>query len=68
MPALPPALLLSHRDNVILRLGETFDLSCSSSNVNADFSLKWDFPPAAVREREQKRPCQSRWPPLSFVF
>ncbi|CAL8287470.1 unnamed protein product [Arctogadus glacialis] len=47
VPALPPALLLSHRDNVILRLGETFDLSCSSSNVNADFSLKWDFPPAA---------------------
>ncbi|CAL8332200.1 unnamed protein product [Lota lota] len=47
VPALPPVLLLSHRDNVILRRGETFDLSCSSSNVNADFSLKWDFPPTA---------------------
>uniref|UniRef100_A0AAQ6AN45 receptor protein-tyrosine kinase n=1 Tax=Amphiprion ocellaris TaxID=80972 RepID=A0AAQ6AN45_AMPOC len=36
-------------DTVILRKGERFELTCSSSNVNPDFSLKWDFPSTAVR-------------------
>ncbi|KAJ3614042.1 hypothetical protein NHX12_017619 [Muraenolepis orangiensis] len=47
VPEVAPLLLLSHVGNMILRRGEMFDLSCSSSNVNPDFSLKWDYPPAA---------------------
>ncbi|CAL8332691.1 unnamed protein product [Merluccius merluccius] len=47
VPEVAPVLLLSHRENLILKLGEPFDLTCSSSNVNPDFNLKWDFPASA---------------------
>uniref|UniRef100_UPI003AADF654 KIT proto-oncogene, receptor tyrosine kinase b isoform X1 n=1 Tax=Centroberyx gerrardi TaxID=166262 RepID=UPI003AADF654 len=47
VPEVPPVLTLSQRDIVILRRGEQFELTCSSSNVNPDFSLKWDFPSTA---------------------
>lgn len=49
VPEVPPVLTLSQKDPVILRKGETFELSCSSANVNPDFSVKWDFPSTAVR-------------------
>uniref|UniRef100_A0AAQ5XFH2 receptor protein-tyrosine kinase n=1 Tax=Amphiprion ocellaris TaxID=80972 RepID=A0AAQ5XFH2_AMPOC len=48
-PELRPVITLSQKDTVILRKGERFELTCSSSNVNPDFSLKWDFPSTAVR-------------------
>uniref|UniRef100_A0A667WX08 receptor protein-tyrosine kinase n=1 Tax=Myripristis murdjan TaxID=586833 RepID=A0A667WX08_9TELE len=47
VPEVPPVITLSHRETVILRRGEQFELTCSSSNVNPDFSLKWDFPSTA---------------------
>uniref|UniRef100_A0A669E0U4 receptor protein-tyrosine kinase n=1 Tax=Oreochromis niloticus TaxID=8128 RepID=A0A669E0U4_ORENI len=46
---LRPVITLSQKDKVILRTGEQFELTCSSSNVNADVILKWDFPSTAVR-------------------
>ncbi|KAM3864763.1 KIT proto-oncogene, receptor tyrosine kinase b [Diretmus argenteus] len=47
VPEVPPVITLSQRDNVILRRGEKFELTCSSSNVNPDFNLEWDFPSTA---------------------
>ncbi|XP_056135637.1 KIT proto-oncogene, receptor tyrosine kinase b [Lampris incognitus] len=47
VPEVPPVITMSQRGNMILRRGETFELTCSSSNVNPDFSLKWDIPSAA---------------------
>lgn len=49
VPELRPVITLSQKDAVILRTGEQFELTCSSSNVNADVTLKWDFPSTAVR-------------------
>lgn len=47
VPELPPVMTLSQKDTIILRKGERFEVTCSSSNVNPDFSLKWNFPPTA---------------------
>uniref|UniRef100_A0A3Q3WP12 receptor protein-tyrosine kinase n=1 Tax=Mola mola TaxID=94237 RepID=A0A3Q3WP12_MOLML len=47
MPELPPAVTLSKKGTVILRKGEQFEVTCSSTNVNLNFSLKWDFPSTA---------------------
>ncbi|XP_070769920.1 KIT proto-oncogene, receptor tyrosine kinase b [Enoplosus armatus] len=43
----PPVVTLSQKDPVILRKGEQFEITCSSTNINPDFSLKWDFPSTA---------------------
>uniref|UniRef100_A0A7N8Y5R9 receptor protein-tyrosine kinase n=1 Tax=Mastacembelus armatus TaxID=205130 RepID=A0A7N8Y5R9_9TELE len=48
VPEVPPVITLSQKGTVILRKGEQFELTCSSTNVNPDFSLKWDFPSTAV--------------------
>ncbi|XP_049901281.1 KIT proto-oncogene, receptor tyrosine kinase b isoform X3 [Epinephelus moara] len=47
VPKVPPVITLSQKDTVILRKGEQFEITCSSANVNPDFSVKWDFPSAA---------------------
>ncbi|XP_030588402.1 KIT proto-oncogene, receptor tyrosine kinase b isoform X2 [Archocentrus centrarchus] len=47
VPELRPVITVSQKDTVILRTGEQFELTCSSSNVNADVTLKWDFPSTA---------------------
>ncbi|XP_049575743.1 KIT proto-oncogene, receptor tyrosine kinase b isoform X1 [Syngnathus scovelli] len=47
VPEVLPVITLSQRDKVILRNGEKFELTCSSSNVNPDFSVKWDYPSKA---------------------
>ncbi|KAM9770602.1 KIT proto-oncogene, receptor tyrosine kinase b isoform 2-T2 [Menidia menidia] len=47
VPELRPEITLSHKDTVILKRGEQFELTCTSTNVNPDFSLKWDYPSAA---------------------
>ncbi|KAM9856489.1 KIT proto-oncogene, receptor tyrosine kinase b [Aulostomus maculatus] len=47
VPVVPPVITLSQKDPVILRKGEKFVLACSSTNVNPDFSVKWDFPSTA---------------------
>ncbi|KAJ0050746.1 hypothetical protein NL108_005137, partial [Boleophthalmus pectinirostris] len=47
VPEMPPVILLSHKDNVILKKGEQFQVTCSSNNVDPDFSVKWHFPPTA---------------------
>ncbi|XP_036972148.1 KIT proto-oncogene, receptor tyrosine kinase b isoform X2 [Acanthopagrus latus] len=47
VPEAPPTVTLSQRDPVILRKGEQFEITCSSTNVNPDISLKWDFPSTA---------------------
>uniref|UniRef100_A0A8C7ZP76 receptor protein-tyrosine kinase n=1 Tax=Oryzias sinensis TaxID=183150 RepID=A0A8C7ZP76_9TELE len=44
VPELGPVISLSHKDMVILKAGEPFKLTCNSTNVNPDFSLKWDYP------------------------
>uniref|UniRef100_A0A3B4AV45 Mast/stem cell growth factor receptor n=1 Tax=Periophthalmus magnuspinnatus TaxID=409849 RepID=A0A3B4AV45_9GOBI len=44
VPEVPPVIRLSHKDTVILKKGEQFEVTCSSSNVDPDFSVKWDFP------------------------
>ncbi|XP_072239456.1 KIT proto-oncogene, receptor tyrosine kinase b isoform X2 [Leuresthes tenuis] len=47
VPELRPVITLSQKDTVILKKGEQFELTCSSTNVNPDFSLKWDYPSSA---------------------
>lgn len=47
VPEVPPVIMLSHKDTVILRKGETFEVTCMSSNINSDFSITWNFPPTA---------------------
>lgn len=47
VPEVPPVIILSEKDTVILRKGERFEITCSSTNVNLNFSLKWDFPSTA---------------------
>ncbi|XP_045568750.1 mast/stem cell growth factor receptor kita [Salmo salar] len=47
VPEQPPVISLSQRERVILRRGEQFEITCSSSNLNPDFSIKWDFPVGA---------------------
>ncbi|XP_077381119.1 KIT proto-oncogene, receptor tyrosine kinase b isoform X1 [Festucalex cinctus] len=47
VPEVLPVITLSQRDKVILRKGEKFELTCSSSNVNPDFNVKWDYPSTA---------------------
>ncbi|CAJ1052216.1 KIT proto-oncogene%2C receptor tyrosine kinase b isoform X1 [Xyrichtys novacula] len=47
VPEVTPVVTLSQKDTVILRKGEQFGITCSSTNINPDFNLKWDFPPAA---------------------
>ncbi|XP_015244077.1 PREDICTED: mast/stem cell growth factor receptor kita-like isoform X1 [Cyprinodon variegatus] len=44
----PPVISLSQNGTIILKTGEPFELTCSSSNVNSDFSLRWDFPSGAL--------------------
>ncbi|XP_069553464.1 KIT proto-oncogene, receptor tyrosine kinase b [Brachyistius frenatus] len=53
VPVLRPVITLSQRDPVILKKGEQFKLTCSCSNVNPDFSVKWDFPSAAHPDENQ---------------
>ncbi|XP_077427820.1 KIT proto-oncogene, receptor tyrosine kinase b isoform X2 [Vanacampus margaritifer] len=50
VPQVLPVITLSQRDKVILRKGEKFELTCSSSNVNPDFNVKWDYPSTAHPE------------------
>ncbi|KAJ8342037.1 hypothetical protein SKAU_G00319650 [Synaphobranchus kaupii] len=40
-----PIIHLSQKEVVILTKGQTFDVTCSSTNVNNDFHLNWMFPP-----------------------
>ncbi|XP_044045595.1 KIT proto-oncogene, receptor tyrosine kinase b isoform X2 [Siniperca chuatsi] len=47
VPEVPPVVTLSQKDTVILRKGEQFEITCSSTNINPDFSLKWNFPSTA---------------------
>ncbi|XP_034544950.1 KIT proto-oncogene, receptor tyrosine kinase b isoform X1 [Notolabrus celidotus] len=44
VPEVTPVVMLSQKEAVILRKGEQFEITCSSTNINPDFSLKWDFP------------------------
>uniref|UniRef100_A0A8K9XCI0 receptor protein-tyrosine kinase n=1 Tax=Oncorhynchus mykiss TaxID=8022 RepID=A0A8K9XCI0_ONCMY len=57
VPEQPPVISLSQRERVILRRGEQFEITCSSSNLNPDFSIKAspcqrEGEPHPVRERE----------------
>uniref|UniRef100_A0A8C6SGV0 receptor protein-tyrosine kinase n=1 Tax=Neogobius melanostomus TaxID=47308 RepID=A0A8C6SGV0_9GOBI len=45
VPEVPPVVILSQQDTVILKKGESFEVTCSSSNVDPDFSVKWHYPP-----------------------
>ncbi|XP_072319112.1 KIT proto-oncogene, receptor tyrosine kinase b [Eucyclogobius newberryi] len=47
VPEVPPVIRLSHKDTVILKKGEQFEVTCSSSNVDPDLSVKWNYPPTA---------------------
>ncbi|XP_034439096.1 KIT proto-oncogene, receptor tyrosine kinase b isoform X1 [Hippoglossus hippoglossus] len=53
VPLVPPVITLSQKDIVILRKGEQFALTCSSTNVNPEFSLKWNFPSSAHPNESQ---------------
>uniref|UniRef100_A0A8C6SDF9 receptor protein-tyrosine kinase n=1 Tax=Neogobius melanostomus TaxID=47308 RepID=A0A8C6SDF9_9GOBI len=48
VPEVPPVVILSQQDTVILKKGESFEVTCSSSNVDPDFSVKWHYPPNVV--------------------
>ncbi|XP_077575532.1 KIT proto-oncogene, receptor tyrosine kinase b [Stigmatopora nigra] len=50
VPLILPVITLSQRDKVILRNGEKFELTCSSSNVDPYFQVKWDYPSTAHPE------------------
>ncbi|XP_030643569.1 KIT proto-oncogene, receptor tyrosine kinase b [Chanos chanos] len=43
-PGSVPVISLSRADRVILTQGQQFELTCSTTNINHDFSLKWSFP------------------------
>uniref|UniRef100_A0AAY5KRX2 receptor protein-tyrosine kinase n=1 Tax=Esox lucius TaxID=8010 RepID=A0AAY5KRX2_ESOLU len=47
VPEHPPKISVSQSERVILRRGEPFEISCSSSNLNPDFSVEWDVPVGA---------------------
>ncbi|KAK7930014.1 hypothetical protein WMY93_006409 [Mugilogobius chulae] len=47
VPEVPPVIELSHKDTVILKKGEQFEVTCISSNVDPDLSVKWDYPSTA---------------------
>uniref|UniRef100_A0A8C5D690 receptor protein-tyrosine kinase n=1 Tax=Gouania willdenowi TaxID=441366 RepID=A0A8C5D690_GOUWI len=53
VPELRPMISLSRKHTVILTKGERFELSCNTSNVNPDLSLKWDFPSTADPNERQ---------------
>ncbi|RVE76452.1 hypothetical protein OJAV_G00007680 [Oryzias javanicus] len=53
VPELSPVISLSHKDLVILKAGESFKLTCNTTNVNPDISLKWDYPSAVHPEKSQ---------------
>ncbi|KAM4750252.1 KIT proto-oncogene, receptor tyrosine kinase b isoform 2-T2 [Anableps anableps] len=53
VPELRPEISLSQKDTVILKTGESFELTCNSTNVNSDLSLSWDFPSAANPVKSQ---------------
>ncbi|XP_013860339.1 KIT proto-oncogene, receptor tyrosine kinase b isoform X1 [Austrofundulus limnaeus] len=53
VPTERPVITLSQKDTIILRTGERFELTCSSTNVNPDFSLKWDVPLTARPGKSQ---------------
>uniref|UniRef100_A0A8C7IJ37 receptor protein-tyrosine kinase n=1 Tax=Oncorhynchus kisutch TaxID=8019 RepID=A0A8C7IJ37_ONCKI len=76
VPEQPPVISLSQRERVILRRGEQFEITCSSSNLNPDFSIKAspcqrEGEPHPVREREsltlsergRASPCQREGEP-----
>uniref|UniRef100_A0A1A7XJR8 receptor protein-tyrosine kinase n=1 Tax=Iconisemion striatum TaxID=60296 RepID=A0A1A7XJR8_9TELE len=52
-PELPPVIMLSQKDVIILKAGEQFELTCSSTNVNPELSLKWDYPFEAHPDESQ---------------
>ncbi|XP_076026521.1 KIT proto-oncogene, receptor tyrosine kinase b isoform X2 [Genypterus blacodes] len=43
-PEVAPVVTLSQEGTVILRRGESFELTCTSTDVNPDFSVTWEFP------------------------
>ncbi|XP_041641343.1 KIT proto-oncogene, receptor tyrosine kinase b [Cheilinus undulatus] len=47
VPEVTPVVMLSQKDTVILKKGEQFEITCSSTNINPDFNVKWDFPSTA---------------------
>ncbi|XP_021165610.2 KIT proto-oncogene, receptor tyrosine kinase b isoform X2 [Fundulus heteroclitus] len=53
VPDLHPTISLSQKDTVILKTGERFELYCSSTNVNSNLKLNWDFPSAASPEENR---------------
>ncbi|XP_014899299.1 KIT proto-oncogene, receptor tyrosine kinase b isoform X1 [Poecilia latipinna] len=53
VPELRPEVILSHKDTVILKTGEAFELTCNSTNINSEFSLTWDVPSAANPVKSQ---------------
>ncbi|XP_048873959.1 mast/stem cell growth factor receptor kita isoform X1 [Brienomyrus brachyistius] len=40
-----PDVELSEKEIVILTVGERFEVTCTTTNINDDFSLKWTSPP-----------------------
>ncbi|KAJ8000524.1 hypothetical protein DPEC_G00181010 [Dallia pectoralis] len=43
-PEHPPLIKLTQRERVILRRGEPFQMTCSCSNPNPNFSVEWEVP------------------------
>ncbi|KAM9792715.1 KIT proto-oncogene, receptor tyrosine kinase b [Neosynchiropus ocellatus] len=52
-PEAPPVVSLSQKGSVILKKGEKLESTCSSTNVNPEFSLQWEFPSASHPEESQ---------------
>ncbi|KAM6963200.1 mast/stem cell growth factor receptor kita [Aplochiton taeniatus] len=47
VPQLPPVIVIHSPKRVVLTQGETFSLTCSTTNVNGDIKLKWAAPPGS---------------------
>uniref|UniRef100_A0A3Q2STA9 receptor protein-tyrosine kinase n=1 Tax=Fundulus heteroclitus TaxID=8078 RepID=A0A3Q2STA9_FUNHE len=54
VPDLHPTISLSQKDTVILKTGERFELYCSSTNVNSNLKLNWDFPSSPEENRNSR--------------
>lgn len=49
VPAAPPVIEMEQSNRVILVRNQSLSLSCNTTNVNGEITLKWVIPPGSVR-------------------
>uniref|UniRef100_A0A672M2N3 Mast/stem cell growth factor receptor Kit n=1 Tax=Sinocyclocheilus grahami TaxID=75366 RepID=A0A672M2N3_SINGR len=54
VPDAPPVITLGQPQRVLLIQGEVLSLSCNTSNVNSDITIRWKAPQGVVRSQKNK--------------